>query len=150
MLGFLQLFAQPVLAPLPQDRNSSSILTALPSHSLPHPRKAGLGWPPRVLWWAQSYQLQAGQLAAGSWQGPVCPCSGATTLTCSSQLRCWISQKSLTASCRQFKLRAQLYLQTYTVDLNFNIVLLSDLQGRFWLQYFALSTGTKTCVPAIA
>lgn len=51
---------------------------------------------------------------------------------------------------RQFNSRAGLYLQTYTKDLNFNIILLSDLQRRFWLQYFALSTGTKQCVPAVA
>lgn len=61
-----------------------------------------------------------------------------------------LSQKPLTTSYRQFNSRAGLYLQTYKEDLNFNIILLSDLQGRVWLQYFALSTGTKLCVPAVA
>lgn len=45
-----------------------------------------------------------------------------------------IFPKPLTTSCRQFNRRAQLCLQTCAADLNFNIILCSDLQGRFLLQ----------------
>lgn len=129
MPAFLGLPIQPALPLLPSDPNDTSILPAGPSASsqrnLPSPfavRKTlgellATGW--------------AGQLAMASPQGPACPLSGATSLACSSQFHCQLSQKPLTTPSRRFKSRAGLYLQTDTKELNFDMILLSDLQGRF-------------------
>lgn len=70
---------------------------------------AGLGWQ-----WVRGYQLWQPAV-----QGlPFCPLIAPLVFTADFPKKC------LTASCRQFKPRAQLYLQTYTMDLNFNIILL--------------------------
>jgi len=110
---------------------------------LPRPQKARLGWQPLVPQWVQRYRLRAGQLAGGSQRRPAQLLDGATNLSSSAQLQC--SQNPLTAPYREFNPRAQWHLQTYATDLNFSIIFLSDLQGRFCLQYFSLSTGTKLC-----
>lgn len=78
MPGFPGISVQPALPLLPRDTNGTSILSAGPSCSLPHPWKSQPGWQTLVPWWAQSYRLWVAQLAAGSWRGPAHPLGEAT------------------------------------------------------------------------